>query len=96
MAPAPTPEPPPCPLPAELVHLGELLHDVLAKLGGPYGYVEAHFDEAGWVGNRWAEILPLTPAERLSLLERSDPLARLAQVAAWSVRLERGAQVPAG
>lgn len=75
-----------CTLPAELVHLGELLHEVLPKLGGAYTYVEGHYDEAGWVGNRWAEILPLTMAERLELLRLDDPLARLKQVAAWSRR----------
>jgi Lon protease-like protein len=80
------PEDAPCALPTELAHLGELLRDVLPQLGGAYVHVEAHYEDAGWVGNRWAEILPLGAAERLALLELADPLARLAQVAAWSAR----------
>jgi len=48
--------------------------------------VVARYDDAGWVGNRWAEVLPLTAAEQQQLLELADPLARLRQVAAWSTR----------
>jgi Lon protease-like protein len=75
-----------CTLPAELLHLGELLREVLPKLGGAYMYVDGRYEEAGWVGNRWAEILPLSMPERLELLRLDDPLARLKQVAAWSGR----------
>jgi uncharacterized protein len=85
----------PCALPGELAHLGELLREVLPKLGGAYAYVEAHYEDAGWVGNRWAEILPLTAAEKLALLELADPLARLGQVAAWSARQSPAADVKA-
>jgi len=80
------PDDAPCAVPAEYAHLAELLRELLPRLGGGYTYVEAHYEDAGWVGNRWAEILPLAPAERLQLLELTDPLARLAQVAAWSSR----------
>ena len=76
----------PCALPAELTHLGELLREVLPQLGDRYTHVTACYDDAGWVGNRWAEVLPLTDAEKQQLLELADPLARLAQVAAWSTR----------
>lgn len=76
----------PCALPAELVHLGELLREVLPQLGERYAHVVARYEDAGWVANRWAEVLPLTAAEKQQLLELADPLARLAQVAAWSTR----------
>jgi uncharacterized protein len=76
----------PAPLPAELGHLAELLRELLPQLGAAYTHVEAHYEDAGWVGNRWAEILPLSAAEKLALLEMCDPLARLARVAAWSAR----------
>lgn len=75
-----------CAVPAEFSHLGELLREVLPKLGGAYMYVDARYEDAGWVGNRWAEILPLTMTERLELLQLEDPLARLKQVSAWSRR----------
>jgi len=51
-----------------------------------YTHVTASYEDAGWVGNRWAEVLPLTSAEKQQLLELADPLARLEQVAVWSTR----------
>jgi uncharacterized protein len=87
------PDDPPCALPAELAHLGELLREVLPQLGERYAHVVAHYEDAGWVGNRWAEVLPLTVAEKQQLLELDDPLARLAQVAAWSTRQPPTTQV---
>lgn len=75
-----------CPLPLELAHLADLLRDVLPKLGGGYAHVDADYQNAGWVANRWAEVLPLEPDEKLELLELDDPLMRLTQVAAWSGR----------
>jgi Lon protease-like protein len=87
------PEAAPQSLPEELAHLGELLSEVLPKLGGTYMHVQAHYGDAGWVANRWAEILPLAAAERLELLELADPLARLSKVAAWSARQPPAAHV---
>lgn len=76
----------PCALPAAFAHLGELLRELLPSLGRDYTHVEAHYEDAGWVGNRWAEILPLAPTAKQSLLELDDTLERLQQVAAWSSR----------
>lgn len=75
-----------CPLPLELAHLADLLRDVLPRLGSAYGHVDADYENAGWVANRWAEVLPLEAEEKLELLELDDPLMRLTQVAAWSTR----------
>ncbi len=36
-----------------------------------------HFDDAGWVANRWCEFLPMPQEERQRLMEMSDPLLRL-------------------
>jgi len=80
------PDDPPCALPAELAHLGELLRELLPQLGDRYAHVTARYDDAGWVSNRWAEVLPLTDAEKQELLELADPRARLEQVAVWSTR----------
>ena len=73
-------------LPAELAHLADLLREVLPKLGRGYAHVDAHFEDAGWVADRWAEVLPLNCEDKLVLLELEEPLERLAQVAAWSAR----------
>jgi uncharacterized protein len=80
-------------LPEPLGHLSELLREVLPKIGGGYAHIDSHYEEAGWVGNRWAEILPLTVAERLELLVLDDPVARLERVAAWSERHPPAADV---
>jgi Lon protease-like protein len=65
----------------------------LPQLGERYAHVVAQYQDAGWVGNRWAEVLPLTVAEQQQLLELADPLARLAQVAEWSTRQPPAAHV---
>jgi len=72
---------PPCSLPAELAYLGELLREVLPRLGERYAHVEARYEDAGWVANRWAEVLPITPTDKQQLLELDDPLERLIKVA---------------
>lgn len=35
------------------------------------------FDDAGWVANRWCEILPISTAAKQKLMELPDPMARL-------------------
>ena len=37
-------------------------------------------DDAGWVANRWGELLPMPAQEKAGLLGVDDPLARLEQV----------------
>lgn len=45
---------------------------------GAHPFAEPHrFDEAGWVADRWCEILPLPPEVKQHLLCVMDPLARL-------------------
>lgn len=39
-----------------------------------------HFELAGWVANRWCEILPIPLVAKQKLMELPDPLARLALV----------------
>jgi hypothetical protein len=36
-----------------------------------------HFDQAGWVANRWCEILPISLAAKQKLMELPDPQLRL-------------------
>jgi Lon protease-like protein len=63
--------------------LGQLIADAqrrgmeaLLPLAAPY-----RLDEAGWVSNRWAELLPLAVPFKEYLLSVEDPLKRLEQVA---------------
>lgn len=41
---------------------------------------EQHFDDAGWVANRWCELLPVPLAARQQLMALTDPLQRLGLV----------------
>ncbi|MCE2659417.1 MAG: LON peptidase substrate-binding domain-containing protein [Rubrivivax sp.] len=41
------------------------------------------YDDAGWVANRWCELLPLPQALKQLSLSMSDPLARLGWVDRW-------------
>lgn len=45
-------------------------------------------DEAGWVANRWCELLPVPAAQKQILLEMEDPVQRLAHVQQYM--LDRG------
>ncbi|MHB8569680.1 MAG: hypothetical protein ACYC97_05715 [Metallibacterium sp.] len=52
-------------------------------------YDAAQLDDAVWVGWRLAELLPLTPDERQSLLETDDALARLTALNVLLPRFQR-------
>lgn len=48
------------------------------KSQGTMPFLEPYrFDDAGWVANRWCEILPIPLAAKQRLLELDEPLARL-------------------
>ena len=64
-------------LPEEYRHLAEILSGVLEDLGRLYETLEKKYDDAGWVGYRFAEILPITPEQKQSCLEADDPMQRL-------------------
>jgi Lon protease-like protein len=58
--------------------LGMLLRSILEQVGGEHAAAPpARFDDAGWVGWRLAELLPLSDEQRQLLLQEDDPHARL-------------------
>jgi Lon protease-like protein len=65
------------PVPARHSRLAELLKNVLPQLGEVYEGIEMRPDDAAWVGYRLAEILPIPPADKQSILELDDPIQRL-------------------
>jgi Lon protease-like protein len=69
------------PVPAHHAHLAELLRTVLPQLGEVYADMPMHLDDAAWVGNRLAEILPIPLAAKQACLELDDPLQRLDMLA---------------
>jgi uncharacterized protein len=71
------PAEPALPLPAEYARLAETVRRALEELDEHYEHVERKFGDAAWVGARLAELLPISLAEKQTLLELDDPLARL-------------------
>jgi Lon protease-like protein len=48
------------------------------ELQGAQPFLQPYrFDSAGWVANRWCEILPISLAAKQKLMELSDPAVRL-------------------
>ena len=48
------------------------------KAQGTVPFLEPYrFDDAGWVANRWCEILPISQAAKFRLMELPDPSIRL-------------------
>ncbi|HEX9853464.1 MAG TPA: LON peptidase substrate-binding domain-containing protein [Woeseiaceae bacterium] len=71
------------PLPDEYRSLARILADVLDDLGKHYQYLQRHYDDAGWVAYRFAEILPIAASEKQACLELDDPLERLEMVSSF-------------
>lgn len=40
-------------------------------------------DEAGWVANQWAMLLPLTTDDKVAIMSVNDPVERLRQISSW-------------
>jgi len=75
------PVPAPVPLPAEHAALVPVLRGVLGEMGELAVHLKPDFDDAGWVADRFAELLPLERTAQQMLLELDDPLERLALLA---------------
>jgi Lon protease-like protein len=71
------PEPPEQALPGTYEPLVKVLETVIGDLGRLYQDIEKRYDDAGWVGCRFAEILPIPPEHKQACLEADDPLERL-------------------
>ena len=63
-------------LPEDYKPLAHILSGVLEDLGRLYEFLERDYNDAGWVGYRFAEILPISAEQKQSCLE-VDPMARL-------------------
>ena len=64
-------------LPDEYKPLAQILSGVLDDLGRLYESLDRNYDDADWVGYRFAEILPITAEQKQSCLEAEDPVRRL-------------------
>ena len=61
-------------LPARYALMAELLRAIIDDLGELYETIDKHYDDAGWVGLRFAEILPLSNCAKADVPpdDRSD------------------------
>ncbi len=77
-------------VPPEHGLLVTILDRLLEQMGGPFAKADrARLDDAAWVGFRLAEVLPLEPSEKQHLLQMTDPVQRLAQLAHYLPRFQR-------
>ncbi len=65
------------PLPERFREMARLLEGVFEDLGPHYRHVSPDFDDAGWVGCRLAELLPIALEHKQHCLELFDPVRRL-------------------
>lgn len=79
------------PLPVEFALLSSILERLIDTMAPHFRYVpRSRYEEAGWVGCRLAELLPLAREEQQHLLELTDPLQRLAALRDILPRFQRG------
>ncbi len=71
------PEPEPQPVPEEYLPMVQILDGVLTDLGRLYEDLPKRYDDAVWVGYRFAEILPFSVEQKQACLEMDDSLERL-------------------
>lgn len=70
-------EEPQCDIPQEYVPLAELLRGILEQLDHPYRNLPRRYSDAGWVGARLVELMPLELHQKQLLLQMDDPVERL-------------------
>jgi Lon protease-like protein len=64
--------------------LGTLLQTMMEKVGSDLnGLPPRIFEHAAWVGWRLAQVLPITPEQRVSILQEDDVHARLQRLLEW-------------
>jgi Lon protease-like protein len=68
--------PPPEAMLATVKALANAIGALERKSGSPFTK-PYRFDDAGWVANRWCELLPISLAAKQKLMELEDPLMRL-------------------
>jgi len=64
-------------VPDEYRSMGALLEVIIDDLGKLYENLETHYDDATWVGQRFAEILPISLEQKQHCLEIDDAIGRL-------------------
>lgn len=68
-------------VPESLAYLSGVVMSLLEEFEQLYGDIPRRPKDAGWLGYRLAELLPLSIAQKQLYLELEDPVARLQQLA---------------
>ena len=68
---------PAAPLPPQFQNLAEMLQGIIHQLGQPYVKLTPAYDDAGWVGARLTELLPIGLPQKQYFLQMEDPIQRL-------------------
>lgn len=66
--------------PTEFAPLADFLRELADRYGDDLMPVPHHFDDAGWLGMRLAQLLPVPNETKQHWLELRDPLARLHEI----------------
>ncbi|RDI96973.1 peptidase S16 [Dyella solisilvae] len=78
-------------VPVEFALLPSILERLIENLAPHWKHAPRRlYEDAGWVGFRLAELLPLDAEEHQRLLELTDPLRRLAELRDILPRFQRG------
>jgi uncharacterized protein len=78
-------------VPVEFALLPTILERLIETMGPQWRHApRSSYDDAGWVGFRLAELLPLAGEEQQQLLEMTDPLQRLAALRDILPRFQKG------
>lgn len=73
--------PDPLALPEHHASLAALIKELIEALGEDAPIPKPRrFNDAAWIANRWAELLPVTPERRQRWLEQADPLVALVEI----------------
>jgi len=67
-------------LPTEYRPMASLLEVIIDDLGRLYQDLDKDYDDATWVGCRFAEILPISRDQKQHCLELNDPIERLTYI----------------
>ena len=74
------PNDPETPIPNQYKPMISLLHQIIDQLEPPYTTMPTNFDDAGWVGSRLVELLPMELPIKQGYLKLHDPIARLESI----------------
>jgi Lon protease-like protein len=85
------PEETPQEVPVEFSLLQTILERLIETIGPQWRHApKSSYDDAGWLGFRMAELLPLAGEEQQQLLEMTDPVQRLAALRDILPRFQKG------